>query len=201
MKTLLTMAAGVLAAVTLAWANPQVGSAAPQFSGTTSTGETISLDQFAGKKVILEWTNHLCPFVQKHYGSGNMQALQRKMAAQDVVWISIISSAPGEQGHVAADMANDLTTTRQAAPSYVVLDPSGDIGRLYAAKTTPHMFVIDEAQTLQYAGAIDSIPSANQSDIANATNYVAEAMKSLGAGKAVAAKQTQPYGCSVKYGA
>lgn len=188
------------AALTLSAAHAQqVDQAAPDFTGTTTSGETITLSGFAGKKVVLEWTNHDCPFVVKHYGSGNMQALQKKTTGDGTVWVTIISSAPGEQGHVAPEVANALTTDRNAAPTYVVLDPSGEIGRLYGAKTTPHMFVIDEAGVTRYAGAIDSIPSARAADISRADNYVANAINSLRAGDAVVTKQSQPYGCSVKY--
>ncbi|RFB05894.1 redoxin domain-containing protein [Parvularcula marina] len=180
-------------------AAPIVGSTAPDFTGTTTTGETISLSQFENQKVILEWSNHGCPYVQKHYNSGNMQSVQKRTTAEGVVWITIISSAPGEQGYVNAAEADDLTHSRKAAPTYVVLDPEGEIGRLYAAKTTPHMFLIDEDQTLQYAGAIDSIPTANVNDIARAENFVMAAFRSLQNGQAVVTKQSQPYGCAVKY--
>lgn len=192
-------AAASLALASFALAGPKVDQAAPAFSGTTADGQVISLDQFAGKRVVLEWTNHDCPFVKKHYESGNMQSLQRRAVADDIVWVSIISSAPGEQGHVSASMANTLTKDRKAAPTHVILDETGAIGRLYDAKTTPHMFVIDEAQTLQYAGAIDSIPSAKQADIARSDNYVRLALTSLRQGQPVVTKQSKPYGCSVKY--
>lgn len=199
MKSIVATLAAMAAAFGMAVAGPQVGQAAPQFSGTTSKGETISLDQFAGKNVVLEWTNHDCPYVKKHYGSGNMQMLQKKMAG-DTVWISIISSAPGKQGHVDGARADELTKERKAAPAHVVLDESGSIGRLYGAAATPHMFVIDEKQVLRYAGAIDSIRSADPADIARADNYVEAALNSLRAGKDVVTPKTHPYGCSVKYG-
>ncbi|WOI53951.1 redoxin domain-containing protein [Parvularcula sp. LCG005] len=199
MKTLLSMMACGVAAIGLAVAAPAVGSQAPDFTGMTASGKRISLSEFEGKKVVLEWTNDGCPFVQKHYDSGNMQALQKKVTSDGTVWISIISSAPGQQGHATPEQANTLTKDRNAAPNYVVLDESGEIGKLYGAKTTPHMFVIDEAQTLQYAGAIDSIPSSNQADISRATNYVTAALNSLRSGEAVVTRQSQPYGCSVKY--
>lgn len=194
------IAAVATAAMSLsAVAAPQVDKKAPEFTAQTASGDTISLAGFAGKKVVLEWTNHDCPFVKKHYGSGNMQALQKKTTADGTIWISLISSAPGEQGHVDPETARGLSATRNAAPSYVVLDESGDIGRLYAAKTTPHMYVIDEDGVLRYSGAIDSIPSANAADISRADNYVAKAMASLRSDQAVVTKQSQPYGCSVKY--
>ncbi len=200
MRTLIASLASVLLAVGVAAAAPKVGQTAPDFSGTTSGGETISLDQFAGKRVVLEWTNHDCPYVKKHYNSGNMQSLQRRATADDVVWVSVISSAPGKQGHVSAAQANDLTASRRAGPSYVILDESGEIGQLYGAKTTPHMYVIDEARVLQYSGAIDSIPTSNQADIARADNYVSKALNSLRNGQGIVTKQSKPYGCSVKYG-
>lgn len=177
------------------------GEAAPDFSVVDSNGETRSLSEFEGKKVILEWTNHDCPYVKKHYHESrkNMQTLQTDMTSNDVVWLSVISSAPGKQGHVSAAEANELTTSRQAVPSYVLLDESGDVGRLYDAKTTPHMYIIDEQQVLQYAGAIDSKRSSKPDDIDDATNYVRQAMTELEAGEEISTTQTPPYGCSVKY--
>ena len=181
---------------------PVIGQSSPAFSGTTSNGETISLDQFAGKTVVLEWTNHGCPFVQKHYDGGNMQATQNVAAAdEDMVWISVISSAPGKQGHVSAEEANDLTTSRGATPDYIILDESGVIGRAYDARTTPHMYVIDSTQILQYMGAIDDKPSASPASLDGATNYALGAMNAVKNGQAPDPAQTKPYGCSVKYGA
>lgn len=177
------------------------GETVPDFSVVDSNGETRSLSEFEGKKVILEWTNHDCPYVKKHYHESrkNMQTLQTDMTGNDVVWLSVISSAPGKQGHVSGAEANELTTSRQAAPSYVLLDESGDIGRLYDAKTTPHMYIIDEQQVLQYAGAIDSKRSSSPDDIDDATNYVRQALTELEAGEEVSKAYTMPYGCSVKY--
>ncbi|MCI4665064.1 MAG: redoxin family protein [Neomegalonema sp.] len=183
-----------------ALAAPEVGSPAPAFVGAGSKGEAVDLTALKGKRVVLEWTNHDCPFVRKHYSGGNMQSLQKRAAEAGVVWISIISSAPGRQGHVSADRANELTVTRKAAPAHVVLDPSGKIGRLYGARTTPHMFVIDEKGALVFKGGIDSIPSANPADIKSATNYVAAALDALAAGGLPKVASARPYGCSVKYG-
>ncbi|REL28957.1 thioredoxin family protein [Thalassotalea euphylliae] len=177
----------------------KVDAPAADFTLVNSQGETVNLADFAGKYVVLEWTNHLCPYVKKHYESDNMQALQRKYTAQDVVWLSIISSAPGKQGHVNPTQANELTATRKASPSHVLFDESGDVGKLYGAKTTPHMYIIDPKGTLRYTGAIDSIKSANPADIAKATNYVEVSMQSLMTGSPVGKKLTPPYGCSVKY--
>lgn len=177
----------------------KVDKAAPDFQLTNSKGDVVNLSDYEGKYVVLEWTNHLCPYVKKHYESDNMQSLQRKYTEDDVVWLSIVSSAPGKQGHVDGKAADDLTASRKAAPSHVLLDESGEVGKLYGAKTTPHMYIIDPKGTLRYAGAIDSIKSANPADIAKATNYVDASMDSLKAGTTIAKKVTPPYGCSVKY--
>lgn len=191
---------GISASVALEKSGPVINEAAPAFTGIASNGEEVSLEQFAGKTVVLEWTNDGCPFVKKHYNSGNMQATQEVAANNDdIVWISIISSAPGKQGHVSADGANELTTSRGAKPDYVVLDEGGVIGRSYAAKTTPHMFVIDDQGVLQYDGAIDDNPSASLASIEGATNYTLAAMSAVLAGETPDPSKTKPYGCSVKY--
>lgn len=179
-------------------AAPQIGAPAPDFTVVDSKGSSHSLRDFAGKTVVLEWTNHDCPFVKKHY-QGNMQALQKEMTAQDVVWLSVISSAPGKQGHVSPAEADELTARRNAAPTAVVFDESGVVGQAYAAKTTPHMYVIDKAGVLQYMGGIDSIPSAKVGDIANATPLFANAAKAVLAGETPNPAISKPYGCSVKY--
>lgn len=182
-----------------AQAKISVDSAAPDFSLVNETGDTVTLSDHKGKYVILEWTNHLCPYVQKHYGSDNMQGLQGEYTDQDVVWLSIISSAPGKQGYVSAQESMALTEERGASPSHVLFDPEGSVGKMYSAKTTPHMYIIDPEGILRYAGAIDSIKSANPADIVKADNYVDLSMSALMAGKQVANKLTPPYGCSVKY--
>ncbi|HBN89445.1 MAG: thioredoxin family protein [Alteromonadaceae bacterium] len=179
-------------------AAPQIGAPAPDFTVVDSKGSSHSLRDFAGKTVVLEWTNHDCPFVKKHY-QGNMQALQQEMTAQDVVWLSVISSAPGKQGHVSPSEADDLTASRNAAPTAVVFDESGVVGQAYAAKTTPHMYVIDKAGVLQYMGGIDSIPSTKVDDIAKATPLFANAAKAVLAGATPDPAISKPYGCSVKY--
>ncbi|MCD1599583.1 MULTISPECIES: redoxin domain-containing protein [Rheinheimera] len=179
-------------------AAPQIGAPAPDFTLVDSKGSSHSLRDFAGKTVVLEWTNHDCPFVKKHY-QGNMQALQQEMTAQDVVWLSVISSAPGKQGHVSPSEADDLTASRNAAPTAVVFDESGVVGQAYAAKTTPHMYVIDKAGVLQYMGGIDSIPSTKVDDIAKATPLFANAAKAVLAGATPDPAISKPYGCSVKY--
>ena len=187
------------AAACTAVAGVSINQPAPDFTGVDSNGKTHSLSQYQGKTVVLEWTNHDCPYVRKHYQSGNMQSLQKAATGDGVVWLSIISSAPGKQGHVSGAEANALTSQRNASPSTVILDEKGDIGRLYGAKTTPHMYIIDPKGTLVYMGGIDNIPSSNQDDIVSATNYVRIALQSLSDGKPIADNVTRPYGCSVKY--
>ena len=154
---------------------------------------------FKGKTVVLEWTNADCPFVKKHYDSGNMPALQSRYTGKDVVWLSINSSAPGKQGNYAPEKANELSKEKKSAATYVLLDPNGTVGKLYGAKTTPHMYVIDGKGVLRYEGAIDSVSSTDQADIKDATNYVATAVDAVMAGKTVDPSVTQSYGCAVKY--
>jgi hypothetical protein len=178
---------------------PQVGQPAPAFSATDSQGSTRRLEDFRGKTVVLEWTNADCPFTHKHYASGNMQALQGLAREHGVVWLSVISSAPGKQGYVDGRGADALTRSRQAAPTAVLLDPAGSLGRLYHAKTTPHMFVIGPAGDLKYMGGIDSIATPDIGDIKNAEPYLKEAMLAVVDGKPVVHPVTRPYGCSVKY--
>ena len=183
----------------LALAAPVPGQAAPDFSEPSAGGETITLDQFAGKLVVLEWTNDGCPFVQKHYSSNNMQALQRRAAAEEIVWIQVISSAPGKQGYADAERALELNKERGAEPAYTLLDEDGSMGKAYGAKTTPHMYIIDPEGTLRYNGAIDTIPTAKVEDLQNAQNYVTAALSQLAGGGDVVTPVSRPYGCSVKY--
>lgn len=175
------------------------GAAAPNFTGTDSNGQTRSLSDFKGKVVVLEWTNHQCPFVNKHYGTGNMQKLQKEATSKGVVWLSIVSSAPGQQGYVTGSQANDLTKSRNAVPTAVILDSEGKIGRLYNARTTPHMYVIGQDGTMMYMGAIDDAPSSQTSDVQKANNYVRTALEEVLNGRSVSKSVSQPYGCSVKY--
>lgn len=184
---------------TAASAALKVGEPAPDFTGIDTRGNSHTLSDFRGKPVILEWTNHDCPYVRKHYNSGNMQRQQQAATEQGAVWLSIISSAPGKQGHVTPTQADALTVQRNAAPSAVILDQKGDIGRLYGAKTTPHMYIIDAQGKLAYRGGIDSIPSSNPADIDKATQYVPAALAHVMTGEPVASSVTRPYGCSVKY--
>ncbi len=193
--------AGLLALVgsPMAHADAEVGALAPGFSVTDTRGRPYDLAALEGSYVVLEWFNNDCPFVNKHYASDNMQRLQQAYTAQGVVWLTIISSAPGRQGSVSAAEANAIQRDRHAAQTGIVLDPTGALGRLYGAKTTPHLFIISPAGVLIYAGAIDSEPSTDQADIASAVNYVQRALDEAMAGKPVSTPQTRPYGCSVKY--
>ena len=197
-KQLMTLIAATLV-TTSVWAAPEIGQPAPAFSVIDSKGVTHSLSDFAGKIVVLEWTNHDCPFVKKHYDTDNMQSLQREMTAQDVVWLSVISSAPGTQGFVSAAQADQLTADRKAAPTAVLLDSDGVMGRAYDARVTPHMYVIDSSGVLRYAGGIDSIPTANKADVAKADPYFATAARAVLAGATVERTISRPYGCTVKY--
>ncbi len=195
-------AASIIAvlAATSAIAAPEPGKPAPAFAAVDSQGKPVNLASLKGKTVVLEWTNHDCPYVGKHYTSGNMQKLQKDAAAQGIVWLTVISSAPGQQGHVDGPAADTLTTTRNAAPSAVVLDPDGALGRLYDAKTTPHMYVIKPDGTLAYNGAIDDKPTKDTADVATAKSFVRQALDAVAAGKSVDPSITRAYGCSVKYG-
>lgn len=199
MNRLLAALAATVAASSLAVAAPIVGKPVPDFTATDSNGKSHSLSDFRGKTVVLEWTNDGCPYVKKHYGAGNMQKLQQEVTAAGGIWLSIISSAPGKQGYVKGAQANQLTASRNAKPTAVLLDPAGAIGRAYEAQTTPHMFVVDAKGTLRYMGAIDDQPTTDASTIPSARNYVREAFKAVSTGGTVAETATDPYGCSVKY--
>lgn len=196
---LAVVARGSLMIPSAAWAAPKVGVAAPAFTASATSGKAVSLADQRGKTVVLEWTNHDCPYVRKHYETGNMQALQKEATGQGVVWLTIISSAPGTQGFVSAGQADELTATRQAAPTAVLLDPTGTVGKMYGATNTPHMYVIDKGGTLMYAGAIDDRPTARRSDVPGAQNYVREALQAVAAGQPVKTPVTRAYGCTVKY--
>jgi peroxiredoxin len=198
LKLAATAMAGLLMTAS-AHAAPETGKAAPDFTAADSNGKTVKLSDYKGKIVVLEWTNDGCPYVQKHYSSSNMQTLQKEETAKGIVWLTIISSAPGEQGYVKGDEANKLTLSRGASPTAVLLDPEGKLGRLYDARTTPHMFIVNQEGTLVYMGGIDDKPTANMADIKTAKNYVRAALDSVQAGKPVENAVTRPYGCSVKY--
>ena len=182
-----------------AYAAPEIGKLAPEFTGTDSNGVAHNLSDFRGKTVVLEWTNHGCPFVQKHYGSGNMQKLQEQAVNDGTVWFSVVSSAEGQQGFTTPEEANALIAEQNAHATARILDPSGEIGNMYEAKTTPHMFVIDGEGIVRYMGAIDNNSSPNPDTIEGATNYVTAALESLKKGEEVAEPSTRPYGCAVKY--
>jgi peroxiredoxin len=183
-----------------ATAQARIGNPAPAFSLTDSNGRGVSLAEFKGKTVVLEWTNHECPYVGKHYRGNNMQALQKKWTAQGVVWLSVISSAPGKEGYVSGAEANKLTVDRGAAPSAVLLDPTGKVGHAYGARATPHMYVINADGALVYAGGIDDQPSARLEDLKIAKNFVDNALNEISQGKPVSVSASRAYGCSVKYG-
>jgi peroxiredoxin len=176
-----------------------VGQPAPGFTLSDAKGARHTLSSYKGKLVVLEWVNYDCPFVKKHYDSGNMQKLQQAYAAKGVVWFSINSSAPGKQGNFAPDVIQSMLAERKAASTAYLIDADGTVGRAYGAKTTPHMFVIAASGTLVYAGGIDDRPSTDQADIAGAKNYVQAALDEALAGKAVSVPTSTPYGCSVKY--
>lgn len=186
---------------TAAMADAKIGAPAPDFTAHDSiSGKEISLSDFKGKNVVLEWNNPLCPFVKKFYSVGAMQQLQQNAAKHDVVWISINSSAEGKEGFLKDDAAaKNFISDRTAHPTYYIRDVTGAIGKRYGAKSTPHMFVIDAKGTLAYMGAIDDTPTADSADIATAKNYVTRALIALTSGKEVAVKSTRPYGCFVKY--
>lgn len=181
-------------------AEVRVGAPAPDFTATDSRGQTHTLSQLRGKYVVLEWHNQGCPYTRKHYVSGNMQALQREWTARGVAWFTIISSAPGEQGYQTPAEENAYVARMHADPTAVLMDGDGKIGRLYDAKTTPQMIVIDPGGKVIYDGAIDNRPTPDVEDIKGADNYVSDALTESMQGKPVATPYTRPYGCSVKYG-
>jgi len=196
LSTLATSALAIAAPVS---AKIATGSNVSDMTVTDSNGVEHNLSDFAGKKVVLEWTNEGCPYVKKHYKTDNMQKTQRMATTDGAVWLSVISSAPGKQGYKSAAEANAWKVSKDAASTAVILDESGKMGRTFAAKTTPHMYIIDESQTLVYQGAIDDNRSASPKTVAGAKNYVVAALDDLKEGRAIAESDTAPYGCSVKY--
>ena len=201
MRRILATVFGSLLLILVGSAHAQVatGDIAPLFTLMDTNGQEVSLDQYKGKFVVLEWFNYDCPFVVKHYSQGNMQGLQKKYTAKDVVWLAINSSAEGKQGHYPPEQMNALAKERGAAPTAILLDPTGKVGQMYGAKTTPHMFVIDPKGAVVYQGAIDDKPSADPADIATSVNFLSKALDEAMAGKAVEQTTTKSYGCSVKY--
>jgi peroxiredoxin len=192
--------AGLLLTLTTSALAARVGDPAPDFTAVDSNGKSQRLSDYKGKYVVLEWHNQGCPYTKKHYDSHNMQRLQKEWTAKGVVWFTVISSAPGLQGFVTPSQENDYVKQMGAVPTAVLMDPNGTLGHLYAAKTTPHMYIIDPSGTLIYNGAIDDHPTSDQSDIATSKNYVSTALGEAMSGKAVTDAATRPYGCSVKYG-
>lgn len=200
MLGLAVAAAAVLAGrMTVSADGAAVGSPAPAFTLTDADGASRSLGEFSGKTVVLEWFNNDCPFVKKHYDSGNMQKLQAEATGRGVVWLTISSSGAGKQGHLTPETAKAILGARQSKQTALLLDPDGAVGKSYGAKTTPHLFIIDPQGTLIYRGGIDDKPSTDAADIPGAVNYVRRALDESLAGKPVSAADTAPYGCSVKY--
>jgi peroxiredoxin len=199
MKSLLLLPVLTLILNLSAFSAVEPGETAPDFTLKDSKGNSKKLSSYSGKFVVLEWMNPECPFVKKHYSIGNMQSLQKEYTTKGVVWLSIISSAPGKQGYCTGPQAEANTKDQKASPTAVLLDPSGEVGQMYGAKTTPHMFVINPEGKLIYMGAIDSIRSANSSDCAKAENYIRQTLDAALAGKPVPTPETKSYGCSVKY--
>jgi peroxiredoxin len=190
---------GILASPAWAAGVAKVGETAPAFNTAATNSRSVSLADQRGKIVILEWTNHDCPYVRKHYESGNMQTLQKEITAQGVVWLTLISSSPGTQGYVSPKEADELTASRKANPTAVLLDPTGAVGKAYGATNTPHMYIVDKAGLLVYAGAIDDRPTTRRADVQGAHNYVRAALEDMAAGRAVQTPVTRAYGCTVKY--
>jgi len=202
MKLLFCFAGAAFAAVLVpvaAGAQAVVGSPAPNFTAIDSHGQSHSLSEYRGKYVVLEWHNQGCPYTRKHYVSGNMQALQKEWTEKGVVWFTVISSAPGQQGYVTDAQENAYLAQMHAAPTAVLMDPEGKLGHLFSAKTTPEMYVIDPEGKLIYEGAIDDRPTPDVSDIKGADNYLNDALIEAMAGKPIAHAYTRSYGCSVKY--
>ncbi len=198
-KTVLTILSSLVASAVFAFDPPPVGGAAPDFSLTDAKGKAHSLSQYKGKHVVLEWFNPECPFVKKHYGSGNMQKLQQEYTGKGVVWLTIDSNAPGTEGNITPDQAQKIAASWKTHQTALLLDPEGKAGRAYGAKNTPNMVVINPDGKIAYEGAIDSKATPNPADIPNSTNYVKVALDESLAGKPVTTSTTKPYGCSVKY--
>lgn len=197
--TLLIAVLMLSASGSFARAEVKIGEAAPDFSLTDTKGAQVSLSQYKGKYIVLEWFNYDCPFVVKHYGCGNMQNLQKEYMAKDVVWLSINSSAEGKEGHYSAEQTNQMASERNVASTAILSDSNGEVGNLYGAQTTPHMYIINPDGILIYQGAIDDKPSADAADIATSKNYVKAALDEAMNGQAVTDSATKSYGCSVKY--
>jgi thiol-disulfide isomerase/thioredoxin len=178
-----------------------IGQPAPTFSATDTSGKAVSLADFRGKTVVLEWVNPGCPYVRKHYGAANMQNTQKSAVDKGVVWLAVNSTAADASDYLTPDKMRSWMAEQKAAASATLMDADGKVGRLYGARTTPHLYVINAQGTLVYAGAIDSKPTARAADIAGATNHVKQTLAEVLAGKPVSVPATQPYGCSIKYSA
>ena len=189
----------VMAGAALAARAARVGEKAPEFTATDSNGQVRKLSDYAGKFVVLEWHNRGCPYTAKHYTSGNMERLQKEWTGRGVIWLTVISSAPGKQGYVTATEENEYVKQMNAAPTAVLLDPSGVLGHLYDAKTTPQIVIVNPQGVLIYDGAIDDRATTDPEDIKGAKNYASQALEEAMAGKSVSVPTTRPYGCSVKY--
>jgi peroxiredoxin len=198
MMRLLPFAIVALAAMPAA-AEQTTGQPAGNFRLMDADGKAVTLSQFKGRPVVLEWNNPGCPFVQKHYDSGNMQAAQAKAKAMGAAWLTINSGAPGKQGHMNGQQAKAFLAAQKAQPTAYLLDPQGRVGKGYGAKTTPHMYLIDASGKLVYQGGIDDKPTANKADIPGARNHLLAALGEVKAGKKVSVPEARPYGCSVKY--
>src|SRR5215472_8325494 len=198
-KITLTVLASLIATAIFALEPPPVGSAAPDFSVQDANGKAQSLSEYKGKYVVLEWFNPECPFVKKHYGSDNMQKLQKEYTDKGVVWLTVDSNAPGTEGNISADQAKKIMESWKTHQTALLLDPESKIAKLYGAKNTPNMVVINPEGKIVYEGAIDSKASPNPADIPSSTNYVKNALDESLAGKPVSNPTTKPYGCSVKY--
>lgn len=199
MKQMLSAMTALAVLAVPASAAPVVGQAAPNFKLADVNGKPVSLSDYKGKTVVLEWNNPGCPFVKKHYASGNMQKAQAAAAKDGAVWLTINSSAPGKQGHMDGAAAKAFVAQSGAKPTAYLLDPRGVVGQAYDAKTTPHMYVVNKAGALVYAGGIDDKPTKDKEDIKGARNHVLAALGELKAGKPVSVSTTRPYGCAVKY--
>jgi peroxiredoxin len=183
----------------LGWAAVKTNEPAPDFVLFDTTGKQHILSTYKGSYVVLEWTNQGCPFVQKHYNSGNMQSLQKEFTGKKVVWLSICSSAKGKEGSMTAEEWNKVIAEKNINATAVLLDSDGSVGKQYGAKATPHMFIINPEGVLIYQGAIDDRPTTDVADIKGATNYVRQALNEAISGKKVSVPTTKAYGCSIKY--
>jgi peroxiredoxin len=199
MKSLLLLTLALIPLSTAAFAAPEVGKPAPEFMANDTNGQHVMLSSLKGKTVVLEWTNPDCPFVHKQYDTGNMQALQKEATADGVVWVAIDSSAKGKEGNYPAAELSKIYADKKSNFSHLIIDETADIGKLYGAKTTPHMFVINKDGILSYAGAIDDKSGFDKEEVKTAKNYVRAALADLKAGKPVSTPSTNPYGCGVKY--